>query len=184
MATAFFQSLDHQLDVFFAGWNTVSTVLAVSSVAILFYPLFFGTQPDAHPFLLARQAHASPVRQSGESAVYRAPETPHGYPLRTGLNVKEEGAPTWAPGKDGDLRYIWREAAKGKDGKIGKVLSIKGKDKPITHELAEMTRAINIIGAHLQDTGGKRVAIYVPNSVEFLVALFGRRSSDREAVLC
>ena len=173
MAIGILESVDRQLDVFFSGWNTASTILAVLCLAVLFYPLFFGTQADTHPFLLARQGHASTVRQSGESAVYRAPEIPHGYPLRSGLNVKDEGTPAWAPGKDGDLRYIWREATKEKDGKIGKVLSIKGKDQPVTHELADMTKAINIVGTHIQEKGGKRVAICLPNSVEFLEALFG-----------
>ena len=173
MAIALLEAIDRQLDVFFSGWNTASTILAILSLIVLLYPLFYGTQADTHPFLLARQGHASAVRQSGESAVYRAPEVPHGYPLRSGLNVKDESTPAWAPGKDGDLRYIWREAAKEKDGNISKVLSIKGKDQPVTHELADMTKAMNIVGNHIQEKGGKRVAIYLPNSVEFLEALFG-----------
>jgi hypothetical protein len=37
--------------------------------------------PDTHPLLLARQALASYVRQPGESAVFRSPETPHGCML-------------------------------------------------------------------------------------------------------
>ena len=174
MSSTLLKSLDQKLDVFFSGWNTGSTILVVCILAVLFYPLFFGHSPDVHPFLLARQAHASAVRQPGESSIYRAPEIPHGFPLRTGLNVKEEGEPGWKAGKDGDLRYIWREAAKGKDGRVGKVLSIKGRDQPISHELSDMTRVINIIGSYVQEKGGERVAIYLPNSVEFLEALFGK----------
>lgn len=36
----------------------------------------------------------------------------------------------------------------------------------------EVTRQINLIGHHIAEQGGIRVAIYLPNSIEFLVALF------------
>ena len=143
MATAFLESIDRQLDAFFSGWNIASTVILVLCLVVLFYPIFFGAQADSHPFLLARQAQASPVRQHGESSVYRVPETPHGYPLRSGLGVKDDGVPSYIPGRDGDLRYVWREAIRGKDGKVATVLSIKGRDKPVTHELSDMTKIIN-----------------------------------------
>lgn len=35
-----------------------------------------------------------------------------------------------------------------------------------------MTRQINLIGQHIAEQGGIRVAIYLPNSIEFLVTLF------------
>ena len=173
MATGVLQSIDRQIDVFFSGWNVASTVLAVVSIIVLFYPVFFGAQADVHPFILARQAHASPVRKPGESAIYRAPETPNGFPLRSGLNVKDEGAPAWAPGKDGDLRHVWREATKSKNGQTARVLSIKGKDKPVQHELSEITATINIIGSHIKKQSGTRVAVCLPNSVELLITILG-----------
>lgn len=36
----------------------------------------------------------------------------------------------------------------------------------------DITRQINLIGKHIADQGGIRVAIYLPNSIEFLTALF------------
>lgn len=38
--------------------------------------------------------------------------------------------------------------------------------------LADITRQINIIGQHIKKDGGKNVAIYLPNSIEFLATLF------------
>lgn len=37
---------------------------------------------------------------------------------------------------------------------------------------AEITRQINLVGQHISSQGGKKVAIYLPNSVELLAALF------------
>lgn len=37
---------------------------------------------------------------------------------------------------------------------------------------AEVTQTINLIGQHVKQNGGKNVAIYLPNSVEFLATLF------------
>lgn len=36
----------------------------------------------------------------------------------------------------------------------------------------DITRQINVIGKHIADQGGIRVAIYLPNSIEFLATLF------------
>jgi hypothetical protein len=173
MASSFLGALDAQIDSLFAGWNIYSTTLLTALVAYTLYPLFFGAEPDIHPILLARQAAPSPIRQSGESAVYHALDIPHGYPLRSGLNVKDEGASKWSAGRDGDLRDIWREASKGASTKSSKILSVKGKDEPASQSFDELSVEINIIGKHIQSQGGKRVAIYLPNSPEFLVTLFG-----------
>ena len=177
MARSILHTIDEQLDLLFAGWNIYSTILVVVILAYLVSPLFLGTEPDTHPFLLSRQAAPSAVRQPGESAVYRSIEVPHGYPLRTGLNVKDEGAPKWAAGRDGDLRDIWREASKPRESSAkenkAQVVSVKGKDDPVYHDFETISKEINIIGQHLRSKGGSRVAIYLPNSVEFLVALFG-----------
>lgn len=46
-----------------------------------------------------------------------------------------------------------------------------------------MTRQINLIGKHILDQGGVRVAIYLPNSVEILAALFACSFYNLTAVL-
>ena len=178
MTSSVLGAVDAQLDALFAGWNVYSTTLVVCLVAFLLYPIFYGSEPDTHPILLSRQAAPSPVRQPGESAVYHALEIPHGYPLRAGLNVKDEGVSKWAAGRDGDLRDIWREAAKAAPGKNTRILSVKGRDEPITHDFQTLSKQINIIGKHVQSQGGKRVAIFLPNSIEFLVTLFGKGLSN------
>ena len=177
MANSILQTIDSQLDQLFAGWNIYSTILVVILLAYLFSPLFFGAEADTHPMLLARQASTSPVRQSGESPVYRSLETPYGYPLRTGLNVKDEGAPKWAAGRDGDLRDIWREALRSRDasplGGFSRIVTVRGKEGPVSHEFEAISKDVNIIGKYIQAQGAKRVAIYLPNSVEFFVGLLG-----------
>lgn len=39
-------------------------------------------------------------------------------------------------------------------------------------QTADITRQINLIGQHIKQNGGKNVAIYLPNSIEFLATLF------------
>lgn len=46
-----------------------------------------------------------------------------------------------------------------------------------------MTRQINLIGKHILDQGGARVAIYLPNSVEFMATLFASAFYNLTAVL-
>jgi acyl-CoA synthetase (AMP-forming)/AMP-acid ligase II len=83
----------------------------------------------------------------------------------------------YSAGRDGDLRDVWRRVT----GEIplekststeGKILTVFGKEGATEHNLADITREIAIIGKHLKDHGAKKVAIYLPNSVEFLAALF------------
>lgn len=177
MAASLLQQLDGSLDQLFLCWNLYTTGIVLALVAYLFSPLFFTSEPDTHPLLLARQAAPSAVRQSGESAVYRSLEAPHGYPLRTGLDVKDAGTPKWSAGRDGDLRDIWNEASRTRElppAEPSRILSIKGRNKPATHELASLSREINIIGKHVLAQGGTRIAIYLPNSVELVTTLFGR----------
>lgn len=102
-------------------------------------------------------------------------------PLRTGLNVKSAGAPLYTAGRDGDLRDIWRrvtgEIPLEKDdgsGRGSKIITVYGKEDIVEHDIADITREISIVGTYLKDHGAKRVAIYLPNSVEFLAALFGK----------
>ncbi|KAA8634437.1 hypothetical protein SMACR_03238 [Sordaria macrospora] len=148
-------TLDEGISDFFAQWNIYSTIIVTAFIGFITYQLSTRTDPDTHPMLLVRQAQGSPVRQPGQSPVYRAQSAPHGMPLQTGLNVKDPGASRWARGRDGDLRDIWRQAVAGvqedgpNKGAKGKILSVFGTEH-----------------------GGSRVAIYIPNSVELLAALF------------
>ena len=48
---------------------------------------------------------------------------------------------------------------------------------------AEITRQINIIGQQIKENGGKNVAIYLPNSIEFLASLFACAFYDLTAIL-
>jgi hypothetical protein len=176
------EQLDQSLADLFAGWNTLSTLITLSIVGYLVYLVTSAQDPDIHPMLLQRQSTASLVRKEGESAIYRAADTPHGFPLRSGLNVKHAGAPAYAAGKDGDLRDVWRrvtgeiplEAGPGASGPSGqgKILTVFGRNEVTEHAIPEITREIAIIGSSLQKQGSKRIAIYLPNSLEFLATLF------------
>ncbi|EME43487.1 hypothetical protein DOTSEDRAFT_72759 [Dothistroma septosporum NZE10] len=173
------QSLDAQIAKVLSEWSLVTTVLAVILIGFLIHPLIYADEPDTHPLLLARQATASPVRNKGESAVYRSPEVPHGYSLRTGLNVKDHGAPRWASGKDGDVRDIWREVrrggkqgADGKDIPKGLIMTVLGKEDLVEHDIDELSQEIGIIGQHLKKNGANKVAVYLPNSIEYLQMIF------------
>ena len=175
------QQIEDQLAKGLAEWNIYTTLLCVVTVSYFFYSIFFSPEPDIHPLLLARQSAPSRVRQPGESATFRSLDTPHSYPLRKGLNVKDPGRPKWTAGRDGDLRDIWNRAASGPvdgDGKPsglppGKISVILGKEEVITYDFGKLTAEVNAVGKHLQDHEGTRVAIYMFNSVELLVALFG-----------
>lgn len=174
------EDLDTQVAAFLSDWSILTTLIAVVVVGVLVYPILVSNEPDTHPLLLARQSSVAPVRNKNESAVYRSPEVPHGYPLKTGLNVKDTGAPRWASGKDGDLRDIWREiqrgGTKGSDGKdipAGVIMTVLGKQEVIEHDIAELSKEIQILGKHLKESGQKKIAIYLPNSMEYLMAIFG-----------
>lgn len=173
--------IDAAIGEFFASWNLFSTLLATVVILILIVPLLTGREPDAHPFLLARQAQASPIRHPGQSAVYRSTDLPYGYPLRTGLGVKDPRAPKWTSGRDGDLRDIWRQAVNGpkkEDGSSagppGKILTALGTEKVIEHDLKGLTLDINVIGKYIQESGGEKVAVCLSNSVELLCTVFGK----------
>ncbi|KAK3308599.1 uncharacterized protein B0T15DRAFT_524783 [Chaetomium strumarium] len=170
--------LDESVTGLFAQWNLWTSVIVSVLAGFLAYQIATRQEPDTHPFLLARQAQGSPVRQPGESPVYRSQGAPHGMPLNAGLNVKDPGASKWARGRDGDLRDIWRQAIAGvqedgpNKGAKGRILTVLGTDKVIEHRLDDITRQINLVGRHILDQGGNRVAIYLPNSVELIVTLF------------
>ncbi|KEY71569.1 hypothetical protein S7711_06029 [Stachybotrys chartarum IBT 7711] len=169
------ETLDSGITELVGQWNGYSTGLVTLLVAIVSYRLVSHREPDVHPMLLAKQSVASTVRNEGESAVYRSHSAPHSMPLNSGLNVKDPGSSKWARGRDGDLRDIWRRAA-GSDSTdaaaLGKILTVLGSEKVIEHKLEDITRQIILIGHHIAEQGGIRVAIYLPNSIEFLVTLF------------
>ena len=186
----FIEQLDAKLAETLSGWNAYTIVIGLVTLAVLVYPLLTYKEPDTHPLVLARQATASPVRQPGESAIYRSLEAPPGYPLKTGLNVKEPGAPRWTSGKDGDLRDIWRQASgeikSQQDDKSlppAKILTVLGKEEVLEHSHDEISKEINIIGNQIQQHGGKRVAIYLPNSVELLTTVFASAFYGFDVVL-
>ncbi|KAK4934184.1 hypothetical protein LTR66_015685, partial [Elasticomyces elasticus] len=172
------EQLDAQISTVLSDWSLSTTILATLLVLFIAYPIFTYSDPDTHPLLLARQATLSPVRQPHESAIYRSLETPHGWPLKTGLNVKDPGAPKWTSGRDGDLRDIWREVCQGGNRKEdgvevpkGVLMTVLGTET-IEHDVQQVSKEINIIGAELRQRGGSTIAIYLPNSMELLSTLF------------
>lgn len=174
------ERLDAQIAAVLSDWSLLTTLLALVIVAFVAYPILFSQEPDTHPLLLARQSSINPVRNKGESALYRSPEVPHGYSLRSGLNVRDPGDPKWRGGRDGDLRDIWREVRKGggknEDGKDvpqGLIMTVFGKEEVVEHEVVELSKEIEILGKHLKENGVKKCAVYLPNTVEYLCAVFG-----------
>lgn len=183
MADSILDKLDTLVADILADWNIYTTVFAGLLATFGLYSVLSASDPDVHPFLLARQSTASPIRQSGESATYRSLETPYGFPLRAGLNVKDPGAPKWTAGRKGDLRDIWRAAVRGAlndDGSLsqkqGKIYTVLGR-KAIEHSLSQVTQEINVIGHHLQNAKVQAVAVCLTDSIELLAALFGTLNS-------
>ncbi len=180
------ERIDAQLSDLLSGWSIYTTIIALVIFAWIAYPLLTSKEPDTHPFLLARQSTASPVRQPGESAVYRSLESPHGYPLRSGLSVKDKNAPKWTSGRDGDLRDVWRQAVRGfrtadgvDTGLRGKISTVLGRETVVEHNLDDLSREINVVGQYIREHSGRRVAICLPNSIELLSSIFGIISPAR-----
>lgn len=162
-----------------ADWDIYSTVILGAIVSFVVLSFILSKEPDIHPFLLARQSTSSPVRQPGESAAYRSHETPYGFPLRSGLGVKDASTPKWTSGRKGDLRDIWKTAVRGSiksdgsSGKQGKIYTVLGRTA-IEHQLDQVTQEMNVIGNHFQSAQVKTVAICLTDSVELLAAIFGQ----------
>ncbi|KAK0727925.1 hypothetical protein B0T26DRAFT_696094 [Lasiosphaeria miniovina] len=181
--------LDEAITGLFGQWNLYTSVIFTIFAGFLAYQIAARQDPDTHPLLLARQAQASPVRHEGESPVYRSQAAPHGMPLNTGLSVKDPGASKWARGRDGDLRDVWRQAVAGvqedgpSKGATGRILTVLGTENVTEYPLDDITRQINLIGQHILDQGGNRVAIYLPNSVELIVTLFACAFYNMTAVI-
>jgi hypothetical protein len=189
------ESLDALIASFFASHNPVTYLLLGIITVTLVYPLFTSSDPDIHPFLLARQSSAAPIRNSGESPVYRALDVPHGYPLKASLGVKDPGAPKWTAGRQGDVRDVLARALRGplkEDGsgydatKVGKLITLLGKDKSTSTEMSEVMRIVNAIGgfAKRRVQGDGKVAVCLDNSVELLAAVFGASSCYILSCLC
>jgi len=71
----------------------------------------------------------------------------------------------------------------GGDGKVvpqGLVMSVFGKEEVEEHEVGKLSEEINVLGQYLRERGARSVAVYLPNSVEYLLAIFGRSLRDRE----
>lgn len=184
------EQLDGALADLFRGWNVYSTALLLALLGLVVWVVVSSADADTHPLLLARQAQASYVRQPGESAIFRSPETPHGYPLRTGLAVKPPGTPMYSAGKDGDLRDMWRRVTgeipldkKASSSGTATIMTVLGTETLSEHDIAGVSREIAIIGRHLHEHKAKRVAVYLPNSLEFLAVLFAGAFYDFVPVL-
>jgi hypothetical protein len=145
-------SLDQGLAGLFGQWNFYTTLITTLLVGVVSYQLYTRQDPDTHPLLLARQAQGSPVRQEGESPIYRSHSAPHSMPLNSGLNVKAPGASRWSRGRDGDLRDVWRQVvagvqeesvgpaagtAKATKGGRGKLLTVLGSEQVIELDLGQ-----------------------------------------------
>jgi hypothetical protein len=136
--------LDETLTNILGDWDIYSTTIATTILVFFAYQVFTRRDPDAHPMLLERQAHASAVRNPGESAVYRSQSSSHGMELNTGLNVRDPGISKWARGRDGDLRDIWRRVVDGpiddsgnSKGERGRIVTILGSENVIEHNLSK-----------------------------------------------
>lgn len=69
----------------------------------------------------------------------------------------------------------------GEDGKAvpkGMIMTVLGKEEVVEHEVDELTKQIVVMGEFLRSTlgakEGARVAVYLPNSIEYLLAIFGK----------
>jgi hypothetical protein len=134
--------LDETITNVLGDWDVYSTSIAALILVFFSYHVFTRRDPDTHPMLLERQAHASAVRNPGESSVYRSQSVPHGMEMNTGLNVRDPGISKWARGRDGDLRDIWRRAINGPTdengilkGERGRILTILGSEHVVEHNL-------------------------------------------------
>lgn len=147
--------LDQALSSLLSQWNGYSTGIVTALVAIITYAIMTRVDSEIHPMLLARQAQGSPVRNEGESPVYRGNSAPHGMPLNSGLNVKAPGASKWSQGRDGDLRDVWRRAANGspKDegpqSAKGQILTVHGSERVTEHRLCKITSPCETAYEHL-----------------------------------
>lgn len=63
-------------------------------------------------------------------------------------------------------------------GDPAKIVTVLGKEEVVEHKLGDISKDINALGEYLTQHGANRVAIYLPNSLELLVTLFGKSARD------
>lgn len=85
----------------------------------------------------------------------------------------------YSAGKDGDLRDIWRRVTgeiplekRASSSGTATIMTVLGKEEISEHSIPGVSKEIAIIGKHLQEHNARRVAVYLPNSLEFLAVLF------------
>jgi hypothetical protein len=151
--------MDIELDI-------LSLILLGLILCTLVYPLLFPSDPDTFPFILNNQSVPSKVRHPKESAVYRHRDQAHGYPLITGLALRKG----YEAPRDGDLRDVW-ELATQKDVTLG---IVRG-GRCVYEKLTSRQQELEKIGNGLRGLAGEngKVAIYLPNTIENLLASFG-----------
>ncbi|EWC46301.1 hypothetical protein DRE_04472 [Drechslerella stenobrocha 248] len=141
------------------------TLIAVVA-GLIFIPVFLDGEPDGPAMALVQQSAVAPTRMKNESAVYRSRETPFGFPLRKGLGIQQGHAK-----RNGDVRDIWRVFVQ----KIGHLHTILGNDK-VVHSIETLDGEIDTLGAYISElptsASRKVVAVYLPNSVENIIAGF------------
>lgn len=95
----------------------------------------------------------------------------------------------YSAGRDGDLRDIWRRVTgeiplgNATADRTAKIMTVFGKEDITDHNIADLTKEISVVGKHLKEHGAKRVAVYLPNSVEFLATLFAGAFFDFTPIL-
>lgn len=138
--------LDQTVTGVLSEWDVYTSGLAVGILSFLVYQVITNRDPDAHPLLLSRQAQGSPVRNEGESAIFRAPSAPHGLPLNSGLGVKDKGDSKWSRGRDGDLRDVWKKVITGELDREGKETGVRGQ---ISTVFGTENIVVHDLGSHL-----------------------------------
>jgi hypothetical protein len=94
--------------------------------------------------------------------------------------VRDKGAAKWSPGRQGDVRDVWRTAALGgvgEDGehdgsKVGRFVVCHGKEGREVR-MAEVTGWINAFGTWTKERKGVKVVVALSNCVEMLACVFG-----------
>lgn len=153
----FMLKLDQTVTSVVGEWDVYSTLILGAIITLFAYQIFTSRDPDLHPMLLGRQSQASPVRQEGESAVFRSHSAPHGIPLNSGLQVRDAGDPKWSRGRDGDLRDIWRKVVEGvldhegkPTGEYSVISTVLGSERIQVHELS---MPLGLVQISCTDTG-------------------------------
>jgi hypothetical protein len=164
--------MDIELDI-------LSLVLLALILVVIVVPLFFPSDPDTFPFILHNRSQPSKVRHPKESAIYRHRDQPHGYPLITGLALRKG----YEAPRDGDLRDVWDLGIQK-----GVTLGIVRGGRCAFEKLENRQEELKKLGSglrHLAGEGGK-VAIYLPNTIENLLASFGEivMSSQANRSMC